>query len=279
MLRSSTRVGDDAVEPHAGRVAVARVARQLEAVVLPPALERERAVRDDVPRPDPGVAPALDRLPRHRQPRRAGEQVQEVRHRPRQPHDERGVVGGGEPERAPCRRAAEGLGPGDHVQQAGVARGGGGGEHAPPRPDEVARGERRAVAPGEPRPQVERPGQPVAARLPARGLPGARLERARIRHGEPLEQGAGDAPVRLARHERRVDGLGLVAVVEAQHVLARHAHAAEVARSGIVTRRAAARQGEGESEGQPGDTRRMPQDSMGSPVRPAADWTGGGRTS
>ena len=119
-------------------------------------------------------------------------------------------------------------------------------EHPQPRPAEVLGDHRLAVAPGDAGAQVERVDEPVLRDVPAVGLTGHRLERARILAGEPLEHETHDAAVGLSAGEPGVERLGLGAEVERERVVRGGRHVAEPRDGGGVARGARGRAGEDE---------------------------------
>ncbi len=157
----------DAVHADTGGVIEPRVLHRRDVVAQLPVGGNERSVGDIVARVGPGLAVALDRLPRHGIHGGVLGDLQQIG---------RGVVQGQHDRARIGRRDAEAGGVGlaavhrlavlQQIEQVGVGGGGSRIEHPPERIDEVVGGERPPVRPGR-RAQVEGPDQPVR-----RGLPG-----------------------------------------------------------------------------------------------------------
>ena len=236
-------VPHDAVELDVRGVPVARVLHELEAVVLPPVVERERAVGDDVPRQGPAVPVLLDRPARDRQAGVELDEIEKVGGGLCQPDHQSAVVGGGDPHQVLVLDLAlvEGVGVHDRGEQPCVASRGLGSQHPQPRPAEVAARHRGAVAPADARAHVEGVAEAVLADLPPVRLAGERLEGLRVLAGEPLEHDPVHPAVGLSHREPGVVDLGLGAEVEAEHVPRRGRDVPEVAGRGAGGGRGGAR--------------------------------------
>src|SRR5262249_61071216 len=95
----------------------------------------------------------------------------------------------------------------DGRENAGIAAAGRRIENPLPRPLEVRGGERAAVGPLEPGPQMEDVAPPVGRDVPTRGLAGQGSEGARVGDDQTLEDGPGDPAVGLARREAGIEPL------------------------------------------------------------------------
>ena len=196
------------------RVPVTRVSQKPDLVVQPPRAQPESAARRQRSRVQPAVAVFFDGLPRHDRERRECAQVEKERERCVQFHaqcvriqrvnaDLRCVLGLAI---IPILRAF------DVKQLARVIAGRRRTERAHPGPNHVAGRDRFTRGPGGVRAQMERVNAAVRRNLPALRQRGAGPRQAGIEFGQSIKQRLGEAHLRDAGDDVRVQRFRLGAV-------------------------------------------------------------------
>ena len=190
-----------------------RVFAETDLVVDPPALERIRAVADEVAGLHPIVAEFFDQAHGEGVQGRKRTELDEIRRRIVQFHHQRARIGGANSHLTEIGDLplAKGLRVFDRVELVVVLRAGRGREGAFPARDEILGRERRAIAPLRIRPQVERVGFSIRRNLPALGHARHRLS-ILVVGAEALEQRIHDAALRLACDDGRIQRFRLRAV-------------------------------------------------------------------
>ena len=192
------------------RVPIARIFAQPDTVVEAPRFENVGTVADQVAGFDPVVAVLFDDMHRDRKQGDERAQIQEKGRGILQLYPQRAVIRRRDPHLGEIRDPAFVESPRVfHVMQlVGVFRRRGRIERAAPRLHEVARGQRRAVAPGQAFAHLESVNATVGRDFPTLRHAGLRFA-VRVERQEALKQGIGHPAFRLTRNQRGIERLRL----------------------------------------------------------------------